>query len=98
MQPSQLVFASRRKCSSEKNSWDGWVRGYPPPALILLLMYTYVCMSPLSSPQVRHAFLVMDLVPEQITDVLSVLAGILHLGNISFMSAAGAQISNKRCT
>ena len=40
----------------------------------------------------------MDLVPEQITDVLSVLAGILHLGNISFMSAAGAQISNKRCT
>ena len=45
--------------------------------------------------QVWNAFLVMDLVPEQINDILCTLAAILHIGNISFVSAAGAQISNK---
>ena len=45
--------------------------------------------------QVRHAFVVMDLVAEQITDVLSVLSAILHIGNISFKSAAGAQIADR---
>ena len=37
----------------------------------------------------------MDLVPEQIQEILSMLSGILHLGNISFVSAAGAQIADK---
>lgn len=53
---------------------------------------------PPSLPQVRHAFQVMDLVSEQISDVLSVLAAILHLGNVSFVSAAGAQIFEKTGT
>ena len=28
-------------------------------------------------------------------DVLSILSGVLHLGNVSFVSAAGAQIADK---
>ena len=35
------------------------------------------------------------MLPEQIQDVLGILAGILHLGNIKFVSAAGAQIADK---
>lgn len=35
------------------------------------------------------------MLPEQIQDMLGILAGILHLGNISFVSAAGAQIADK---
>ena len=53
-------------------------------------------LSPLPPPlQVIRAFQVMDLVPEQIMDVLSILSGVLHLGNVSFVSAAGAQIADK---
>ena len=37
----------------------------------------------------------MCLLPEQVQDVLGILAGILHLGNICFVSAAGAQIADK---
>ena len=37
----------------------------------------------------------MDLVPEQVSDILRVLAAILHIGNITFVSAAGAQIATK---
>lgn len=44
--------------------------------------------------QVRTAFEVMGIVAEQVLDALGVLAGILHLGNISFVSTAGAQIAN----
>lgn len=36
----------------------------------------------------------MGMKPDHITDVLGILAGILHLGNITFVKAAGAQISN----
>lgn len=43
----------------------------------------------------RHAFEVMGLAPEQVADVFMVLAGILHLGNVTFVSAAGAQIAEK---
>ena len=44
--------------------------------------------------QVRNAFEVMGLTVEQVQDILNILAAILHLGNISFRSAAGAQVSN----
>ena len=37
----------------------------------------------------------MGLLPEQVQDILGILAGILHLGNINFVSAAGAQIENR---
>ena len=43
----------------------------------------------------RNAFEVMGLLPEQVQDILGILAGILHLGNINFVSAAGAQIENR---
>ena len=45
--------------------------------------------------KVRHAFDVMGLAPEQVADVFMVLSGILHLGNVTFVSAAGAQIAEK---
>ena len=45
--------------------------------------------------QVRHAFDVMGLAPEQVADVFMVLSGVLHLGNVTFVSAAGAQIAEK---
>ena len=48
-----------------------------------------------SLTQVRNAFSVMDLQAEQIMEIMSVLSAILHLGNISFVSAAGAQISTQ---
>ena len=38
---------------------------------------------------------VMLLTEEQIMDVLQLLSGILQLGNISFMSAGGAQVADK---
>ena len=37
----------------------------------------------------------MHLTNEQIQDVFGVLAGILHLGNISFVQAGGAQVADK---
>lgn len=37
----------------------------------------------------------MDMSPEQVQDILTVLAGILYLGNISFVAATGAQIADK---
>ena len=37
----------------------------------------------------------MDMSPEQVQDVLTVLSGILHLGNISFVAHTGAQIADK---
>ena len=37
----------------------------------------------------------MHLTNDQIQDVLAVLAGILHLGNISFVQAGGAQVADK---
>ena len=43
----------------------------------------------------RHAFDVMGLAPEQVADVFMVLSGVLHLGNVTFVSAAGAQIAEK---
>lgn len=49
-------------------------------------------------PKVRHAFEVMGLGAEQVADVFMVLSGILHLGNVSFVSAAGAQIAEKAGT
>ena len=45
--------------------------------------------------QVRQAFQTMDMLPEQVQDVLTVLSGILYLGNISFVAATGAQIADK---
>lgn len=45
--------------------------------------------------QVRNAFEVMAMTPEQIQNVLSMLASILHLGNITFVSTGGAQIADK---
>ncbi len=63
------------------------------------LCYTRSCDLPCVTPghvtspvQVRNAFMVMDLVVEQIMEIMSVLAAILHLGNISFVSAAGVCI------
>lgn len=40
----------------------------------------------------------MHLTNDQIQDVLGVLAGILHLGNISFAQAGGAQVADKAGT
>jgi len=37
----------------------------------------------------------MHLSMDQIQDVLGVLAGILHMGNISFVQAGGAQVADK---
>ena len=37
----------------------------------------------------------MGVVPEQMADIFMLLAGILHLGNVTFVSAAGAQIAEK---
>lgn len=38
---------------------------------------------------------VMQFTTEEVHDVLRLLAGILHLGNIEFMTAGGAQVSFK---
>lgn len=38
---------------------------------------------------------VMQFTTEEVQDVLRLLAGILHLGNIEFMTAGGAQVSFK---
>lgn len=54
-----------------------------------IFSYVYVWCRVLSRVQVRNAFVVMDLVVEQIMEIMSVLSAILHLGNISFVSAAG---------
>ena len=48
-----------------------------------------------SLQKVRNAFTVMDLVPEQVQEVMSVLSAILHLGNLTFVAAAGAQIGSR---
>ena len=40
----------------------------------------------------------MGLMAEQVADVFMVLSGILHLGNVTFVSAAGAQIAEKSGT
>lgn len=37
----------------------------------------------------------MKLTEENIADVLRLLAGVLHTGNIEFMTAGGAQVSSK---
>ena len=37
----------------------------------------------------------MHLTNDQIQDILGVLAGILHLGNVSFVQAGGAQVVDK---
>jgi len=37
----------------------------------------------------------MHLTNDQIQDVMAVLAGILHLGNVSFVQAGGAQVADK---
>ena len=37
----------------------------------------------------------MQMSADQIQDVLTVLSGILHLGNISFVAATGARIADK---
>lgn len=38
---------------------------------------------------------VMQFTTEEVRDVLRLLAGILHLGNIEFITAGGAQVSFK---
>lgn len=38
---------------------------------------------------------VMQFTTEEVHDILRLLAGILHLGNIEFMTAGGAQVSFK---
>ena len=60
-----------------------------------IILYTCVSDFCLLYTQVRHAFDIMGLVPEQVADVFMVLSGILHLGNVTFVSAAGAQIAEK---
>lgn len=37
----------------------------------------------------------MQLTEENISEVLRLLAGVLHTGNIEFMTAGGAQVSSK---
>lgn len=41
------------------------------------------------------AMQVMQFTKEEVHDVLRLLAGILHLGNIEFITAGGAQVSFK---
>ena len=43
----------------------------------------------------RHAFDVMGLAGEQVADMFMLLSGIPHLGNVTFVSAAGAQIAEE---
>lgn len=38
---------------------------------------------------------VMRFKPENITDILQILSGILNLGNVTFMDVGGAQIHDK---
>lgn len=38
---------------------------------------------------------VMSVADEEISDVLHVISGVLQLGNVNFMSAGGAQVSEK---
>ncbi|XP_075682880.1 unconventional myosin-X [Rhinoderma darwinii] len=45
--------------------------------------------------EVKTAMEVMKFTSEDLREVLRLLAGILHLGNIDFMTAGGAQISTK---
>ncbi|XP_018413949.1 PREDICTED: unconventional myosin-X [Nanorana parkeri] len=45
--------------------------------------------------EVKTAMKVMQFTPENVREVLRLLAGILHLGNIQFMTAGGAQICTK---
>ena len=37
----------------------------------------------------------MELSEDQVTDILCVLGGVLYLGNITFATAGGAQVSDK---
>ena len=48
--------------------------------------------------KVRSAFQVMKLGAQQVTDLLGVVSAILHIGNITFVTAAGAQISDRSGT
>ncbi|XP_060100292.1 unconventional myosin-X [Heteronotia binoei] len=48
-----------------------------------------------SFQEVLMAMEVMQFTPEEVHDVLRLLAGILHLGNIEFITAGGAQVSFK---
>ena len=38
---------------------------------------------------------VMSFTDEDVSDVLQVIAGVLQLGNVNFVSAGGAQVSDK---
>ncbi|XP_071812274.1 unconventional myosin-X-like isoform X4 [Apostichopus japonicus] len=44
--------------------------------------------------KIRNAFKVMKFSDEQIADVFQLLAAILHVGNLEFITAGGAQVSN----
>ncbi|KAK2564848.1 Unconventional myosin-X [Acropora cervicornis] len=44
---------------------------------------------------VLNAMKVMSVADEEISDVLHVLSGVLQLGNVNFMSAGGAQVTEK---
>ncbi|KJE90748.1 myosin-X [Capsaspora owczarzaki ATCC 30864] len=44
---------------------------------------------------VRSAMITMGFTPEQSTDIFKVIAGILHLGNIEFVTSGGAQVKNR---
>ena len=37
----------------------------------------------------------MEIGPDQVYDLFSILASILHIGNVSFVNAGGAQVSDK---
>ena len=37
----------------------------------------------------------MNMLPDQVQDIMTVLSAILHLGNISFVAKTGAQIADK---
>lgn len=43
----------------------------------------------------QEALKVMEFTEEEIRDVFKLLSGVLHIGNIEFMTAGGAQITSK---
>ena len=57
-----------------------------------------VCVShtvPLTLSPRQHGFEIMELTSDQVMDILCVLSGILFLGNLTFATAGGAQVSDK---
>jgi myosin X len=50
---------------------------------------------PADYQEVLRAFNVMEAPLDQVFEILSMLAAILHLGNVSFVNAGGAQVADK---